>query len=136
VERVYVVPPGSRLGPITPQERQALMAGSLVAGVYDKAVDRASAYEALKERAAASADVAQDMAGKADRAATGEGSGGLLGGLSDLLFGSTGPRGGRREGLAQAAAKSAVRTIGSSVGREIVRGVLGGILGGGTRRRR
>ena len=51
-----------------------------------------------------------------------------------LLFGSTGPRGGRHPGLAEQAARSAVRTVGSSIGREIVRGVLGSILGGGRRR--
>ena len=55
-------------------------------------------------------------------------------GLSDILFGRTGPRGGKTEGLVQAAAKSVARTIGSSVGREIVRGVLGSLLGGGRRR--
>ena len=53
-----------------------------------------------------------------------------MGGLSDILFGSTGPRGGRREGLAESMAKSAVRTMGSTVGREIIRGVLGSIMGG------
>ena len=61
---------------------------------------------------------------------------GVMGGLKDVLFGSTGPRGGRREGLAETAAKSALRSIGSSVGREIVRGVLGSLLGGATKRRR
>ena len=66
--------------------------------------------------------------------ALGCGGGGLLGGLSELLFGSTGPRGGRHPGLAEQAARSAVRTVGSSIGREIVRGVLGSILGGGRRR--
>jgi len=63
-----------------------------------------------------------------------EAGGGLLGGLGDLLFGNTGPRGGRHDGLAQMAAKSAVRTVGSAVGREIVRGVLGSLLGGSKRR--
>ena len=62
------------------------------------------------------------------------GGGGLLGGLSELLFGSTGPRGGRHPGLAEQAARSAVRTVGSSIGREIVRGVLGSLLGGSKRR--
>jgi DNA helicase HerA-like ATPase len=141
VERVYVMPPGSRIGPITAQERSALMKDSLVAGVYEKAVDRESAYESLKQRAAASADAAEDLAQEAAReksrgGADGGDGGGLLGGLSDLIFGSTGPRGGRREGLAQAAAKSAVRSVGSAVGREIVRGVLGGILGAGSRRKK
>jgi DNA helicase HerA-like ATPase len=49
-ERVYVLPPGSQIGPITPPQRQALMANSLVAGVYEKTVDRESAYEKLKGR--------------------------------------------------------------------------------------
>ena len=56
-------------------------------------------------------------------------------GTNDVLFGTTGPRGGKREGLAESAARSAMRSIGSQVGREIIRGVLGGILGGGSRRR-
>jgi hypothetical protein len=133
VERVFVLPAGSRIGPVTPAERAALMQGSLVAGTYDKTVDRESAYEMLKQRAVASAEQAQQATAQAG---SGQQGGGLLGGLSDLLFGSTGPRGGRREGLAQAAAKSAVRTIGSTVGREIVRGALGSIFGGGTTRRR
>ena len=54
--------------------------------------------------------------------------------LSDVLFGRTGPRGGRQDGLVQTLAKSAVRTMGSQVGREIIRGVLGSIFGGGKRR--
>src|SRR4029078_7476619 len=52
-ERVFVLPPGSQIGPITAAVRQQLIAGSLVAGVYEKAVDRESAYEKLKGRAAA-----------------------------------------------------------------------------------
>ena len=128
-ERVYVLPPGSQIGPITPPQRQALLAGSLVAGVYEKAVDRESAYEKLNARATAAAANAPAGAAGAPGQAEGEG-GGLLGGLNDVLFGSTGPRGGRHDGLAQTMAKSAVRTIGSTVGREIIRGVLGGLFGG------
>ena len=128
-ERVYVLPPGSQIGPITPAQRQALLAGSLVAGVYEKAVDRESAYEKLNARATAAAANAPAGAAGAPGQAEGEG-GGLLGGLNDVLFGSTGPRGGRHDGLAQTLAKSAVRTIGSTVGREIIRGVLGGLFGG------
>jgi len=124
-ERAYVLPPGSQIGPVTPEQRQALLQQSLVAGVYEKQVDRESAYEKLRGRT--------DAAMPAADAAGAEGSG-LLGGLSDVLFGSSGPRGGRRDGLAQTVAKSAMRSIGSAVGREIVRGVLGGILGGGRRR--
>ena len=54
----------------------------------------------------------------------------MMDSLKDVLFGTTGPRGGRHPGLAETAAKSAVRSIGSAVGREIIRGVLGSILGG------
>ncbi len=141
-ERVFVLPPGSQIGPITPEQRQALIAGSLVAGVYEKAVDRESAYEKLRGRVAAPGEATGSLAGEGARA-TSAGSarapaeaaeGGLLGGLKDVLFGSTGPRGGKHEGLAESAARSAMRSMGSSVGREIVRGVLGSLLGGSKRR--
>ena len=133
-ERVYVLLPGSQLGPITPQQRQSLMASSLVAGVYEKTVDRESAYEKLKGRAAATTAPAPQGKNKGAPATTAasaeEGGGGMLGGLNDVLFGSTGPRGGRRDGLAQTMAKSAVRTMGTTLGREILRGVLGSVFGG------
>ena len=128
-ERVYVLPPGSQIGPITPAQRQELLAGSLVAGVYEKAVDRESAYEKLKGRTEASGSAAAS-AGGAPAGKPAEEGGGLLGGLNDVLFGTTGPRGGRHDGLAQSMAKSAVRTMGSTVGREIIRGVLGSLFGG------
>ncbi len=129
-ERVYVLPPGSQIGPITPAQRQTLMQGSLVAGVYEKLEDRESAYEKLKGRAVASSAAATATTGAAAAGKPAEASGGMLGGLSDVLFGSTGPRGGRNEGLATNMARSAVRTMGSAVGREIIRGVLGSIFGG------
>jgi hypothetical protein len=147
-ERVFVIPPGSRIGPITAEQRQALIQGSLVAGVYEKTVDRESAYEKLAGRAAASGDAADALrtgapAGGAPGAPAGGApgapaadDGGMMGELKDLLFGSTGPRGGKREGLVEKAASSAVRSMGSAVGREIFRGVLGGLLGGSSRSRR
>jgi len=132
-ERVFVLPPGSQLGPITPAERQALVQNSLVAGVYEKTQDRESAYEKLKGRAE-SAPASVPNAGSTMPGPAGQTTGGgLLGGLNDILFGTTGPRGGKHDGLAQTMAKSAVRTIGTTVGREILRGVLGGIFGGKTR---
>jgi len=135
-ERVFVVPPASRIGPISDDERKALIAGSLVAGVYEKAVDRESAYEKLTSRVATAPGAATGgTAAQAPPATVAPAGGGVLGGLKDVLFGSTGPRGGHHEGLAESAARSAMRSIGSSVGREIIRGVLGGILGGGSRRR-
>ncbi|OUM01853.1 helicase HerA-like domain-containing protein [Variovorax sp. JS1663] len=132
-ERVYVLPPGSQIGPITPAQRQALMANSLVAGVYEKAVDRESAYEKLKGRAETAPDAPPASAGKPGAAAPAE-SGGVMGSLNEILFGSTGPRGGKRDGLAQTMAKSAMRTMGTQVGKEILRGVLGGIFGAKSRR--
>ena len=145
VERAYITPPASRIGPLSADERAAIIKASTVYGHYEQAVDRESAYEKLKGRAATRQPAAQggaqpaatDNAG-ATAAADAPGGGGLLGALggalSDVLLGSTGPRGGRHPGLIDAAAKSAVRSIGSQVGREIVRGVLGGLLGGGRRR--
>jgi DNA helicase HerA-like ATPase len=135
VERAFVVPPGSRIGPATPEERAATMKASPVAGHYEKAVDRESAYEKLTQRHAESADAPKGKAPAAPAPSPGDGGGGgffdVLGGI---LGGTTGPRGGRRPGAVEAAATSAARAIGSSVGREIVRGVLGSILGGGRRR--
>jgi DNA helicase HerA-like ATPase len=140
-ERVFVIPPGSRIGPISDDERKTLIASSLVAGVYEKKVDRESAYEKLSARVATAPSGGASGTASPGTAATGSApagagatDGGMLGGLKDVLFGSTGPRGGKHEGLAEAAARSAVRTIGSSVGREIIRGVLGSILGGSKRR--
>ncbi len=151
-ERVFVLPPGSQIGPITAAQRQALIQGSLVAGVYEQTIDRESAHEKLKgggQRGPAATNAGRDAAAgggvgtgsgaTAGSTASADDDGGLFGGLKDLLFGSTGPRGGRRPGLAEAAATSAVRTMGSTVGREIIRGVLGSILGGSSsnsRRRR
>ena len=132
-ERVFVLPPGSQLGPITPEQRQALVQGSLVAGVYESTQDRESAYEKIKGQGTASNSVAgSSLPGQSPAPASQEG--GLMGGLSDLIFGSTGPRGGQRDGVAQMVVKSAVRTVGSAIGREIVRGVLGGLLGSSRRR--
>ena len=132
-ERVFVLPPGSQLGPITPAQRQTLLQSSLVAGVYEKTVDRESAYEKLKGRA--QGDNGPGAAGATESAdapspAASPAHGVLMGSVSDLLFGRDGPRGAHHDGVAQMVIKSAVRTVGSSIGREIVRGVLGGLLGG------
>ncbi len=129
-ERAYVMPPGSQIGPISSQQRQALLQDSLVAGVYEKNVDRESAYEILQARVQTSG---AGTAASGQAPSGGASSGGLFGGLNDVLFGTTGPRGAKHDGLAQSMAKSAVRTIGSSVGREIVRGVLGSLFGGSKR---
>jgi DNA helicase HerA-like ATPase len=136
-ERVFVIPPGSQIGPITPEQRKALRDSSLVAGVYEQLLDRESAYEVLKAKGASLGTAAASAAGVPPLASkpAGASDGGLIGSMSSLLFGTEGPRGGHRDGIAQLVVKSAVRTVGSSIGREIVRGVLGSLLGGGGRRR-
>jgi len=119
VQRAYVLPPGTRIGPITADERKAVIAASAVAGVYEKTVDRESAYEKLKGRAETSSTGAEPA----------KGGGGFLdslkGSLDGLMTGS-----GRKDSMVEAMAKSAARTVGSTVGREIVRGVLGSLMGG------
>ena len=121
MERALVYPPHSQIGPITPAERQQLIQSSVVAGVYENAVDRESAFEILKARAAGQS---------AGPAAPNVGAPGTAQQPSwyDRIPGlSTGGR--RGDNLVEAMAKSAARAIGSSVGRQIVRGVLGSLLG-------
>ena len=128
VERALVLPPGSRIGPISTEERTAVIKTSLIGDAYDRTEDRESAYEKLTAKVQAAGSDAATKPSSADN------SGGLMGSLGDLLGGSTGPRGGKREGILELAAKSAARAIGSQVGREIFRGVLGSLLGGKKRR--
>jgi len=124
VERVWMMAPGSRMGPIDEAERAALMKNSVVAGVYDETVDRESAHEMLvaraKEQAAAQAEAAE-------RAKEGDG---VLGSLGGMLGGGakSGGRARRTDSILEAAAKSAARSLGTGLGREILRGVLGTIF--------
>jgi uncharacterized protein len=121
VERVFVCPPESRVGPATDVERKQVMAQSLVVGVYDKLVDRESAYEILKQRAeqASAATQAQQQ-----EESSGFDLGGILGGKTS-----------RSDSVLESAAKSAARAIGSQLGRAIIRGVLGSIMGNGKSKR-
>ena len=118
VERAFIVPPGSQIGPITEEERRKVFQSSPLFIRYEKAIDRESAYEKLKGRADEKTPPA-----KTENP------------VSDILFGKTGPRGGRQsQGLIEAVSKSAARAIGSELGRQVIRGVLGSILGGGRKR--
>lgn len=121
VERVFVCPPESRIGPATDVERKQVMAQSLVVGVYDKLVDRESAYEILKQRAeqASAATQAQQQ-----EESSGFDLGGIVGGKTS-----------RSDSVLESAAKSAARAIGSQLGRAIIRGVLGSIMGNGKSKR-
>lgn len=159
-ERAWIVPPASRIGPMSDAERDAIRrAGAAIYGHYDQAVDRESAYEKLKARtlskdtgAAPSASASGtpfgtgavpgtpgEPQGPGNAAGWGAASGlaGVLAGaLGGALLGTTGPRGAHHDGLIESAARSAARSVGSNVGRAIIRGALGSILGGSTRSRR
>ncbi len=116
VERIKVAPPGSRLGPISIAERQALLAASPVAGVYEQTVDRASAYETLKlmaDQAALAAEAAAAMPPPPPK--------------------RTASRSGPQTPL-EAFAVSAMRSLGTQLGRQLARGKLGSLLGGPRRR--
>jgi DNA helicase HerA-like ATPase len=139
VERAYIIPPASQIGPITDAERSEIIANSLVAGVYEKVVDRESAYEKLKGRVAAkqpenapSKPVGNAQASpNASAGTSGGASGSSIGGsVTDMLGGLFGGGGSsrRKDTVVEAIVKSAARSIGSQVGREIIRGVLGSIL--------
>ena len=131
VERGFVVPPASQIGPVGDDERRALMAGSIVAGVYDKAVDRESAYEKIKGRVLASPAVPAPVPGE-PAAPAGRSIGEQFRDVLGSATGSGGPAR-RTDSLVESMMKSAVRAIGSQVGREIIRGVLGSILKSGKR---
>ena len=128
-ERVFVLPPGSQIGPITDAQRADLIKNSLVAGTYEQMVDRESAYEKLAQRGAAGAPGSPAPAGAPGAAASAEG-GGLLGDVlnwgKEALVGRTGPRGGQYDGMVQTVVKGEMRRM----GRELLRGALGSLLGG------
>jgi hypothetical protein len=134
-QRAWILAPGSQIGPLTPEERRSLIAKSVVAGVYEKEVDRESALEMLKTRAEAT-QAAAPTSGRGPTfgtspapTATTSQSEGAFGGLGGLIFGTTGPRGGKHDGLVDLMAKSAARSAGSALSRSILRGVLGSLGG-------
>jgi len=123
VERAMVIAPFSRMGPITDEERNGLINHSPVYGKYEDEVDRESAFEKLQKGVQANTEQQNTPSAKGSDVAVDEG---ILGGLKDILFGSTGPRGGKRDGVVQTMAKSAARQVTN----QIVRGMLGSLLGG------
>jgi uncharacterized protein len=128
-ERTYVLLPGSQLGPITAAQRAALIQDSLVAGVYERVIDRESAYEILR------AHINQQMVATpnsptATPSAAKPASPNQPSALNQVLFGKTGPRGGKQDGLVQTVSKTVMRSVGSQIGRQLVRGVLGSLMGG------
>src|SRR5437868_11543692 len=147
VERVMIRPPTGRIGPVTPEERKAIMANSPVKGKYDTAIDSESAWEVLQKRVAGTA-ASPGAAGSAPAdAAAGGGVLGQLGNIVGTIFGTNRPRGQRLStgqliardltrsvtssvvgGVAGKLGKSVGGQLGGTVGRAIVRGTLGGML--------
>ena len=140
VERGLILPPASRIGPLTAEERSTLIKASVLYGHYEQVLDRESAYEKLKGSSAPSAKPAPQAAPQASPQAapadSGGGFGEVLGSVFGGMTGGSSGRGRASDSVLETVAKSAARAIGSQVGREIIRGVLGSILGGGASRRR
>ena len=126
VERAFIVPPRSPIGPISPQQRQQLIQHSMVAGVYEQSIDRESAYERLLA-------VTKDSPGQKNAAPV---SGGILGQIiSGAVGGVTGARARQSDTVVEAVSKNFTRAIANTAGREIMRGLMGSLFGGGKRRR-
>lgn len=110
VQRALIRPPASRLGPASADERKSVINQSPLRGRYENVVDRVSAHEHLKERAAKAAQQAAEQAVEPPS--------------------RTGPRQRNRQGVAETMAKSVASTIGRGIGQQIVRGILGSIFKG------
>ena len=117
VQQTLIRPPRSQIGPVTLTLRRELMQGSIVAGIYDKPVDRKSAHEILSARAEQLAREQEtlevDKARKKELEQTRRGSGGR-----------------QRQTAMESFFQSAARAVGSQIGRQVIRGVLGSLMGG------
>lgn len=120
-QRAMIIAPGSRMGAITAAERQALIEKSSIAGKYDQSIDRESAFEKLQQGVQQATDAA-----KAPSVENSTQDAGMVGVLKSVLFGHTGPRGGKHDGIVQTVAKSATRQITN----QVLRGLLGSLFGG------
>jgi uncharacterized protein len=131
VQRALIAPPRSQIGPITPDQRQALMRDSLVAGIYDQVIDRESAYEKLTNAAVKTTEEQERMQAASAAPPAGPVGPGILEQVVDgVVGGLTGQRPHRSDTVIEAFAKSMVRSMGTTAGREIARGIMGSIFGG------
>ena len=127
VDRAFIVPPRSQIGPISPQQRQQLLQQSMVAGVYEKFVDRESAYELLKAATKSSPGQINDVP---------VAGGGILGQIiSGAVGGVTGKRARQSDTVVEALSKNFTRTIANTATHAIVRGLMGSLFGGAKRGR-
>jgi DNA helicase HerA-like ATPase len=130
VTRCLIAPPTARVGPISPEERQAIIAASSLRGKYETPIDRDSAFEILQRHADAPGTAGEPK----EEEGEGEKPGGLLGTVIDAvgdLFGKAPAGKGKRQRMSagemalRAAVQSAARTAGTQIGRAILRGILG-----------
>jgi DNA helicase HerA-like ATPase len=128
VERAFVLPPASRIGPLSAAERATIIKSSLLYGHYEAAIDRESAFEILRARQM-TPPVERSSATRKAPVEEEKSGGGLLDGLFGGGTTTSSRRSSNRQGVVEAMTKSAARSIGSQVGRAIIRGVLGSILG-------
>src|ERR1700760_2221120 len=138
-ERAKIVPPRSQVGAITPEQRRQIIDSSVLAGHYEKAIDRESAYEKLQARAGEKTQTAGAPPVTETESTTERPQSSVLaealGTVTAAFQPTIGPRGGVHDSFAMSMAKSAMRAASSQLGRQIARGLLGGILGGSGRRR-
>jgi len=139
VERAKIVPPRSQVGAITTDQRKQIIDSSVLAGHYEKAIDRESAYEKLQARAGEKTQSAGAPPVTGDESATPPPKSSVLaealGTVTAAFQPTIGPRGAVHDSVVTSMAKSAMRAASSQIGRQVVRGLLGGILGGSGRRR-
>src|SRR3954452_4122162 len=134
VERAKIVPPRGQVGAITSEQRQQIIASSVLAGRYETLVDRESAYEKLQARAGQKARITGAPVAEPGASVPAGAKEGLfkpvIGEIGSIFQPTIGPRGGGRDSVATAMLKTAARADSSQVSRQVVRGLLGGILGG------
>jgi hypothetical protein len=135
VDRAKIVPPRSQVGAITPEQRKQIIQSSIIAGHYEKIIDRESAYEKLQARATekTAAAPAPPVATTAPASTDGGGKPSIFNTIGGMFQPTIGPRGAVHDSMATSAVKSVVRAASSQMGRQIVRGILGGLLGGSRR---
>ncbi len=143
VERALIRPPDSRIGVLTPDERQALINASPLKGKYDTPIDRESAYEILKRRAGQSVEAAQPAPAPNNAPPDQGGIIGITRSDGRARTGARGteptyrapapapapkPRASTRQSTAEAFTKSTMRSVGTTLGRELTRGILGSLF--------
>ncbi|WP_108683201.1 helicase HerA-like domain-containing protein [Methyloceanibacter sp. wino2] len=118
VQHTFVKPPSSQVGPITADERKALMETDPVAGKYDKSVDRESAHEILTKRTEERAKAAAEAEAAEEKSKTTKKSSG----------------GSRGDGFWTALGKSVVRAVVPMATRVLEDAIRRNALGGQRRR--